>query len=76
MAHADPQQDLMRRPGIGRVNVPGAGNLPYLATGASGVVSVVANVVPAHITELIQAVRRRDPPRARAIARITARAPV
>jgi 4-hydroxy-tetrahydrodipicolinate synthase len=44
-------------------------NLPYLAAGASGVVSVVANVAPAQITELIGAVRRGDLPRARAINR-------
>ncbi|MBO0819907.1 MAG: 4-hydroxy-tetrahydrodipicolinate synthase [Nocardiopsaceae bacterium] len=44
-------------------------NLPYLAAGASGVVSVVANAAPAQITELIQAVRRADLPRARAINR-------
>jgi len=44
-------------------------NLPYLAAGASGVVSVVANVAPAQITELIGAVRSGDLPRARAINR-------
>jgi 4-hydroxy-tetrahydrodipicolinate synthase len=44
-------------------------NLPYLAAGASGVVSVVANVAPAQIAELIQAVGRGDLPRARAINR-------
>ena len=44
-------------------------NLPYLAAGASGVVSVVANVAPAQITELIQAVGHGDLSRARAIHR-------
>lgn len=44
-------------------------NLPYLAAGASGVVSVVGNVAPAQITELIQAVRRGDLPLARTIHR-------
>jgi 4-hydroxy-tetrahydrodipicolinate synthase len=44
-------------------------NLPYLAAGASGVVSVVGNVAPAQITELIRAIRRGDLPRARAINR-------
>jgi 4-hydroxy-tetrahydrodipicolinate synthase len=44
-------------------------NLPYLAAGASGVVSVAANVVPAQITELVGAVGRGDLPRARAINR-------
>ena len=44
-------------------------NLPYLAAGASGVVSVVANVAPAQIRELIQAVRCGDLPRARAVNR-------
>jgi 4-hydroxy-tetrahydrodipicolinate synthase len=44
-------------------------NLPYLAAGASGVVSVVANVAPAQITELIGAVQRGDLSRARAINR-------
>lgn len=44
-------------------------NLPYLAAGASGVVSVVANVAPAPIAELIQAARRSDLPRARAVNR-------
>lgn len=44
-------------------------NLPYLAAGASGVVSVVANVAPAQIRELVQAVRRGDLPTARAINR-------
>jgi 4-hydroxy-tetrahydrodipicolinate synthase len=44
-------------------------NLPYLAAGASGVVSVVANVAPAQITELVGAVRSGDLPRARAINR-------
>ena len=44
-------------------------NLPYLAAGASGVVSVVANVVPAQIADMIGAVRRGDLPRARAIQR-------
>ena len=44
-------------------------NLPCLAAGASGVVSVVGNVAPAQISELIQAVRRGDLPRARAIHR-------
>ena len=45
-------------------------NLPYLAAGASGVVSVVANVAPAQIAELIQAVGRGDLLRARAINQI------
>jgi 4-hydroxy-tetrahydrodipicolinate synthase len=44
-------------------------NLPYLAAGASGVVSVVGNAAPAQIVELIQAVRRGDLPRARTIQR-------
>ena len=44
-------------------------NLPYLAAGANGVVSVVANVAPAQIAELIQAAGRGDLPRARAIHR-------
>jgi 4-hydroxy-tetrahydrodipicolinate synthase len=44
-------------------------NLPYLAAGASGVVSVVGNAAPAQIVELIRAVRRDDLPRARAIQR-------
>jgi 4-hydroxy-tetrahydrodipicolinate synthase len=44
-------------------------NLPYLAAGASGVVSVVGNAAPGQIVELIQAARRGDLPRARAIQR-------
>ncbi|MBI4943500.1 MAG: 4-hydroxy-tetrahydrodipicolinate synthase [Actinobacteria bacterium] len=42
-------------------------NLPYLACGAGGVVSVVGNVVPDRVSGLVDAVRRGDLDAARAV---------
>ncbi|MEV4054839.1 dihydrodipicolinate synthase family protein [Amycolatopsis sp. NPDC049688] len=42
-------------------------NLPYLASGAAGLVSVVANVAAARTADLIRAVRDGDLVKARAI---------
>ncbi len=43
--------------------------LPMMALGADGVVSVVSNVFPAAMVELVDAARRADLPRARALHR-------
>ena len=44
-----------------------ASTLPFMAMGADGVISVVSNVFPAGMVQLVRAVRSGDLPRARAL---------
>lgn len=59
--------DVMARTDLAYYSGEDALNLPWLAVGASGIVSVVGQVAPDLETELIAAVDRSDLPAARAI---------